>query len=158
MSASPSKPTISRHTLARDPAAIHQLESALLAALTQHSYSHTCAFAVRQALQEALANAFKHGNRDHPSHTVTVEFTVDDNQLTIDIQDQGDGFDWHSVPDPTAEENLTIPAGRGIMLMRAYMTDVQYIEPGNRVRLTYVKPTAADRSPAPSAPPRETDA
>ena len=140
MNASPSSSTTGRRVLANQPQAIHDLESALFAAMAQHGYSDTSAFAVRLALQEALANAFKHGNRGEPNTTIVVDFTVADHAMTIEIQDQGDGFDPASVPDPTAEENITIPAGRGIMLMRAYMTDVEFIAPGNRVRMTYEKP------------------
>ncbi len=53
------------------------------------------------------------------------------------VQDEGVGFDPAAVPDPTRPENVDIPSGRGIMLMRAYMTEVEFDPPGNRVRMTY---------------------
>ena len=44
------------------------------------------------------------------------------------------------MPDPTSHENLEIPSGRGIMLMRAYMSEVEYLDPGNRIRMVFKKP------------------
>ena len=51
------------------------------------------------------------------------------------ITDQGSGFDPNDVPDPTVEENLQKPTGRGIMLMRAYMDEVRFNEKGNQVHM-----------------------
>jgi serine/threonine-protein kinase RsbW len=69
-----------------------------------------------------------------------VRCTLDRGRLEIEVEDQGEGFDPRSVPDPTAEENIEIPSGRGIMLMRAYMTSVEYLPPGNRLRIVYDRP------------------
>ena len=68
--------------------------------------------------------------------TVQVEFTLNDESIMIQVEDQGPGFSPDELPDPTAEENLPRPNGRGVMLMRAYMTEVDFNERGNRVILT----------------------
>jgi serine/threonine-protein kinase RsbW len=60
--------------------------------------------------------------------------------LSVEIEDRGPGFDPGAVPDPTLEQNLEIPSGRGLMLMRAYMTSVTFNPAGNRVRLLYRRP------------------
>ena len=93
-------------------------------------------FAVRLALDEALVNAVKHGNKNDASKTVYVECSIDENEIVVQIEDQGPGFIPEELPDPTAEENLGRPNGRGVMLMRAYMTEVDFNERGNRVILT----------------------
>jgi len=118
---------------------IERLQSEVSATLHAHDYDDAAAFAIRLALEEALVNGFRHGNRGDPTKTVTVRCAIDDAEAEVDVTDQGEGFDPSSVPDPTAEENIEIPSGRGIMLMRAYMSVVEYVPPGNRLRIVYRK-------------------
>jgi serine/threonine-protein kinase RsbW len=66
---------------------------------------------------------------------VTFEWQITDEQVTISVTDEGQGFDADAVPDPTAEENLSRPCGRGVMLIRQYMTDVRYSDRGRRVTM-----------------------
>ena len=122
--------------IASDMQAAGQAEDAVLDELARRSYSEAATFAIRLSLEEALANAIRHGNRCDPSKPVKVHFDVNDRRAVVTITDQGEGFDLHDVPDPTADENLEKPCGRGIMLMRAYMDDVRFNEKGNEVRLT----------------------
>ena len=68
---------------------------------------------------------------------LTCEVLAD--QITIEVEDEGEGFDPGAVPDPTVEENLEIPSGRGIVLMRSFMSEVAYMPPGNRLRMVYVR-------------------
>jgi serine/threonine-protein kinase RsbW len=118
---------------------IERLQSEVSDALLRHGFGDAAAFAIRLALEEALVNGFRHGNRGDPTKTVTVRCAIDDAEAEVDVTDQGEGFDPSSVPDPTAEENIEIPSGRGIMLMRAYMSVVEYVPPGNRLRIVYRK-------------------
>jgi serine/threonine-protein kinase RsbW len=92
-------------------------------------------FGVRLALEEALVNAIKHGNRMDPAKQVRIGCAINSETVRIEIEDEGHGFRPSDIPDPTAEENLEKPSGRGIMLMRAFMTDVSFNERGNRVTL-----------------------
>jgi serine/threonine-protein kinase RsbW len=119
---------------------IEQAERALLQAVEQQKFDTASCFAIRLALEEALSNAFKHGNKNDPGKKVELACRVELNTVEIDIQDEGEGFDPKSVPDPTAEENIEIPAGRGLTLIRAFMTEVEIHPPGNRVRMKYVRP------------------
>ena len=107
----------------------------LLGVVNRCGYDETSAFAIRLALEEALYNAIKHGNRMDPSKTVAVEYDITPSRVVITITDQGEGFDPAGVPDPTTDENLEKPSGRGIMLMRAYMDQVDFSPRGNQVRL-----------------------
>lgn len=121
---------------------IQRAQRSLISAAQQRGYDRASCFALRLALEEALTNAILHGNRNNPRKKVTVRYRVDSGRVVIEIEDQGEGFDPQAVPDPTRPENVEIPAGRGIVLMRAYMTEVEFTAPGNRVRMTYVRPTA----------------
>jgi serine/threonine-protein kinase RsbW len=92
-------------------------------------------FGVRLALEEALVNAIKHGNGLDPKKQVQVGCQISSEKVRIIIEDEGSGFRPQDVPDPTEDENLEKPCGRGIMLMRAFLSVVEYNERGNRVLL-----------------------
>jgi len=92
-------------------------------------------FAVRLALAEALSNALRHGHRGDPTRPVRVRHHVDARRVLVEVEDQGDGFDPARVPDPRAPENRERPGGRGLVLMRAYMTWVRYNGRGNCVTM-----------------------
>jgi serine/threonine-protein kinase RsbW len=92
-------------------------------------------FGMRLALEEAIVNAIKHGNKMDPQKTVSIKCEIDSNRICVQIEDQGPGFSPTDVPDPTSEENLEKPGGRGIMLMKAFMTKVRYNACGNQVTL-----------------------
>jgi serine/threonine-protein kinase RsbW len=114
-------------------------EASLDQALDAAGYAAAERFAVRLALEEGVANAINHGNRGRTGRKVVVECGVDPEQVLVAIEDEGEGFDPAAVPDPTDEANLEIPSGRGLMLMRAYMTKVRHVPPGNRVEMIYRK-------------------
>ena len=70
-----------------------------------------------------------------PDKFVQIDCRFDDEGVRIVIEDEGPGFDVTDVPDPTAEENLDKPGGRGIMLMRSFMSHIEYNDVGNRLIL-----------------------
>jgi len=107
----------------------------LLDKVAAKGFSDGDMFAVRLALEEALINAIKHGNRADPDKFITIATEVDGEAIVITVTDQGGGFDPDHLPDPTADENLEKPSGRGIMLMRVYMDEVTFNEAGNQVRM-----------------------
>lgn len=113
----------------------HKLQQTVMAEVGAAGFSDEAVFAVRLALDEALSNAVRHGNRLDASKHVTVHYAVTPQRVCITVEDEGPGFDPNVVPDPTCDENLDRPHGRGLMLMRAYMTDVQYNPQGNRVTM-----------------------
>ena len=134
-------PHTGRYVLHNTREEIERAETDLLQAIADFDYDRAGQFAVRMALEEALSNAFKHGNKSNHAKVVRLEYEINSNSVTIDIEDQGEGFDPDCVPDPTDLENVEIPCGRGLKLMKAFMTDVQIIPPGNRVRMQYVRPS-----------------
>jgi len=115
--------------------AARQVEEMLLGTVASNGYSEAAIFAIKLALEEGLNNAIKHGNRYDSAKTVEVVYDIDCHQAMFSIKDQGPGFDLDAVPDPTADENLERPSGRGIMLMRAYMDEVHYNETGNQITM-----------------------
>jgi serine/threonine-protein kinase RsbW len=100
------------------------------------SYPDAARFAIQLALDEALANAIRHGNGNDPSKTVHIEYSVDKDVFEISICDEGPGFNPQNVPDPTRDENLERPCGRGVMLIKAYMTEVHYNRKGNCLKMS----------------------
>jgi len=107
----------------------------LLTELERHQWDENDRFSIHLAVEEALVNAIKHGNQDDSQRFVDVEVRVSPALVRIEIEDEGDGFDPRSVPDPTDDENLELPSGRGLMLMRSFMNIVEFNERGNRVRM-----------------------
>jgi len=95
-------------------------------------------FSIKLALEEALVNAIKHGNQMDRTKKVRIAYQVQADRFDILISDEGSGFDPTDVPDPTAFENLERPCGRGLMLIRHYMTEVAYNERGNCVTMSKV--------------------
>ena len=82
---------------------------------------------------QALVNAIKHGNQYDTNKRVHVVCKISRSRVRIEITDEGNGFNLQCIPDPTEDENLEKPSGRGIMLMRNYMSLVQYNDVGNCV-------------------------
>lgn len=87
------------------------------------------------ALNEALANAVRHGNKEDPRKAIQVKVLLDASRLEIEVTDEGEGFDPGELPDPTDAENLFKASGRGVFLMRCYMDEVEYANEGRTVRL-----------------------
>jgi len=117
--------------------------SRIVAAMQQQGFAAKEVFGTRLALEEAVVNAIRHGHRNDTSKCVDIHFQISPRQLLVEIHDQGPGFDPDGLPDPLAPENLERPGGRGVFLIRQYMTWVQYNETGNTVTLCKVK-TAGD--------------
>jgi len=122
-------------TISSDLKGARKVEQRLLHAAGRCGYSEGVLFAIKLALEEGLNNAIRHGNAYDSKKTIRVGFDIDSRRAEITITDEGDGFDPDAVPDPTADENLEKPCGRGIMLMRAYMDEVKYNSRGNQVHL-----------------------
>lgn len=93
------------------------------------------AFGVRLALEEALVNAIKHGHRGDPGKRVDLRYHITEERFLAEVEDEGRGFDPHQAPDPFAPENQERDGGRGLFLIRYYMTWVRYNAAGTCVTL-----------------------
>ena len=107
----------------------------ILTRMIRAGFSAEDLFGLRVALEEAIINARQHGNGSDPAKTVWVSYDVTPSQIVVEIEDQGLGFDPATIADPLAPENLERPAGRGLFLIRYYMTTVRFNERGNRLTL-----------------------
>lgn len=116
-----------------DTAAAREILEELMEQLTQTGWPEDDRFGIHLAVEEALMNAIKHGNQRDPEKSVHLRCNVAKQFVRISIEDEGEGFDPSQVPDPTLDENLELPTGRGLMLMRSFMSSVKYNELGNCV-------------------------
>jgi serine/threonine-protein kinase RsbW len=111
----------------------------LLEQLGAHGWPPSDIFAIHLAAEEALVNAIVHGNQLDPAKRVHVACEVSPERAWLEITDEGEGFDPASVPDCTLEDRLDVPSGRGVMLMRSFMTRIEYNDRGNSVVLEKVR-------------------
>ena len=89
------------------------------------------------AVTEAVNNAIKHGNKDNSSKNVSISLSLEEGMIKFKIQDEGTGFDFHQLPDPTLPENISRPGGRGIFLMKHLSDEVDFRENGKVVELSF---------------------
>lgn len=125
-----------------DLAEARRIQNLIEEALQASSYSEHDIFSIKLALEEALVNAIKHGNQMDPDKRVVVSYQVTSERFDIRITDEGSGFNPDDVPDPTAPENLERPCGRGLLLIRGFMTEVIYHGCGNSVSMCKVRCSA----------------
>lgn len=86
---------------------------------------------------EAVNNAILHGNKGDVTKTVTVEISADGNIFEVFVQDEGQGFEYDKLPDPTKPENIENLHGRGVFLMRNLADSIEYNESGTEVRMKF---------------------
>lgn len=89
------------------------------------------------AVTEAVNNAIKHGNRFDKSKNVALSLSLQESLIKFIIMDEGEGFDYKNLPDPTAPENLEKPGGRGIFLMKHLSDEVTFKDEGKVVELNF---------------------
>jgi serine/threonine-protein kinase RsbW len=112
------------------PSDLEQLEKVhefIYSICQENQISDDDEFKINLAVSEAVSNSIIHGNRNEYEKNVEINFKLMDNEITISISDEGEGFDIESAPDPTTEENLLKESGRGIFLIKKYMHSV-YID------------------------------
>ena len=126
-------------TFPSDTSEAQRIQTMLLEKLQAQSFSERVVFGIKLAVEEALMNAIKHGNQMDPAKNVRISYTINDEHFLIEIEDEGSGFNPDDVPDPTDPENIERPCGRGLLLMRTYMTECDFIAPGNRCRMRRIR-------------------
>jgi len=89
------------------------------------------------ALTEAVNNAIVHGNKLDEDKQVRVAVSHSGEVLKFTIQDEGPGFDYDNLPDPTAPENIEKPNGRGVFLMKNLADRCEFLEDGTIVALEF---------------------
>lgn len=105
----------------------------ILIILNDFGWSKPHSFGVHMALEESISNAVRHGNKHDPDKLVHIDCELSEKRFYAKICDEGPGYDPWKVPDCCADENLEVPGGRGLALMRAYMTTVELTDHGRCV-------------------------
>lgn len=124
-------------TIHADPAAIPTITEGVSGVLTQKKWPAEQIMAIELALQEAVANAIRHGC--HGDRTKQLQCTVNitaEGEVIITVRDPGHGFDPAKVADPLTPENILKPSGRGIFLINGLMDDVQFADGGRELQMT----------------------
>jgi serine/threonine-protein kinase RsbW len=124
-------------TIANDLDQLYDLEATILAQVEYEGYDDNSQFAIRLILDEALTNAYKHGNKADPHKHIHVQYTITREQIEVTIEDEGDGFDLSCLPDPRREETLSKTSGRGIFLIRQFTSSFGYNQTGNTIYFTF---------------------
>lgn len=119
--------------IASDAKAARLVLDELLAQLEARQWQQRDIFAVHLATEEALVNAICHGNHSDARKNVRFVCRLNRDRIHIEISDEGRGFDPAALPDPTATDQIGVPCGRGVMLMRAFMSRVEFNPRGNAV-------------------------
>jgi serine/threonine-protein kinase RsbW len=86
---------------------------------------------------EAVNNAILHGNKGDINKMVTVNMSADGNVLDITVTDEGEGFEYSNLPDPTDPKNIENLHGRGVFLMRRLADAIEYNSSGNEVKMRF---------------------
>ncbi|MEO1513972.1 MAG: ATP-binding protein [Bacteroidota bacterium] len=124
-------------TLASDPKNVARLEPFVERVFEQYKLDPEIYGNILISLTEAVTNAIIHGNENDRSKLVRVQMKKIRKKLAFLISDEGPGFDFDRLPDPTAPENLLKIGGRGVFLMRQLSDEVQFLDNGSTVQIKF---------------------
>jgi serine/threonine-protein kinase RsbW len=99
-------------------------------------YSKDDQFAIHLAMEEAVVNAVRHGNKQDMEKDVVIEYNISPEKIDLWVTDQGVGFKPDDIADPRCGENIYKAGGRGVLLIKSYMNGVEYNKTGNSVHMT----------------------
>ena len=109
-------------------------------AMKEYQLSDDLAHWIELTISESMINAIQHGNKCDPAKTATLRISSDGEAIEVIVEDQGKGFELTDVADPTDVENLLKPSGRGILIIRSFMDEVDLSRcEGGGSRLRMVK-------------------
>ena len=139
-SAKKSKPTkMQKQQLELDSASesIHIVEKLIDTICSNYKVNEDHYGNILVAVTEAVNNAIYHGNKAKPGKKIHVTFASSPNSILFTVRDEGEGFDFKHLPDPTDPKNLEKPTGRGVYLMHHLADDVKFSEKGRCVSLSF---------------------
>jgi serine/threonine-protein kinase RsbW len=123
--------------LPSDIEGIHIIEKLIETICSTYKLSEDHYGNILVAVTEAVNNAIYHGNKADPAKKVHVGFETSPNTITFSVRDEGRGFDFNNLPDPTDPANIEKPSGRGIFLMKHLADDVEFSNDGCCVYLSF---------------------
>ncbi|MEM9919250.1 MAG: ATP-binding protein [Bacteroidota bacterium] len=124
-------------TLVSDPKNVARLEPFVERVFEEYNLDPEIYGNILISLTEAVTNAIIHGNDNDRNKIVRVQMRKIRKKLAFLISDEGPGFDFDQLPDPTAPENLLKIGGRGVFLMRQLSDDVEFLDNGSTVQIQF---------------------
>ena len=123
--------------LASKPGSIAKVQPFVEKIVSRYKVSPNKKHSILISLTEAVTNAIIHGNRKDESKTVQVRLNKRKDHLSFRISDEGAGFDYKNLPDPTAPENICKCGGRGVFLMHELSDQVRFYDDGRTVEMQF---------------------
>jgi serine/threonine-protein kinase RsbW len=109
-----------------NPELLPEVEDFIINIAEENNISEDKFNALALSAAEAASNCILHGNKNDPNKMVEITVTVSNSKMVLIFKDEGKGFDPEAVPDPTKPENILKDSGRGIHIMKSYLTGVKY--------------------------------
>ena len=127
----------SKMQIVSQPESINLVEKLIDEIKTDYNIHEECYGNMLVAVTEAVNNAIQHGNKYDPEKMVHINYEIEADQVSFVITDEGNGFDYMNLPDPTDPENLEKPTGRGVFLMKHLADQIIFSENGRVVELYF---------------------
>ncbi len=124
-------------TLASDLHNLREVEKLLQQLIEEYGISKDKYADMLISLTEAVSNAIRHGNRLDKRKCVHISFKIEGEEIRFRVMDEGEGFDYHSLPDPTEPENLLRCGGRGVFLMKQLSDRMSFKNNGSTVEMCF---------------------
>jgi serine/threonine-protein kinase RsbW len=119
---------------------MHAVHALVDQAVREYKLNGDLAHWIELTISESMINAIQHGNKADPAKTATLKISSTGDSIEIIVEDEGQGFTLDRVADPTDEANLLKPSGRGILIIRSFMDEVDCTpREGGGCRLRMVK-------------------
>ncbi|MBM3434948.1 MAG: ATP-binding protein [Bacteroidetes bacterium] len=119
------------------PESIHQVEKLIEDICNFNNLNHNYLGCITVALTEAFSNALEHGNKNIPEKFITVNYEKSATGLSFSIKDEGNGFNYQTIPDLKDDGTEKVFPGRGIFLIKTLADDVRYIGSGNELEIGF---------------------
>ena len=114
---------------------IKKASSNILEAVKPYNLGEDKLYDIRLSVEEAVRNAMVHGNSGRTNLSVKVKYWIKDEKLNVEVEDEGAGYDYGLLPDPTEGDNIMKGSGRGVYLIRRLMDEVKFNEAGNKIKM-----------------------
>jgi len=115
---------------------IKKISTEILGHLQRLKIDKSIQFDVRLAVEEAVRNAIEHGHHYDKKLLIAISYSVNKDNVEVEVEDKGRGFDLKKIPDPRTEEYIMKEGGRGVFLIYKLMDEVKYNKRGNKVKMT----------------------
>lgn len=115
---------------------IRQVSEKILQRISAKQHGASFLFDIKLACEEAMINAIKYGNKHNANKVVRITCEITKEAVVITVEDEGNGFDYKHLCDPTTDENLLKTGGRGLFLIRNVMDKFKFNAQGNKITMT----------------------